>query len=205
MAPRTQAERSGLTSARLTAAARRLFGLDGYAATSIDAIAAAAGVTKGAAYHHFHDKAGLLRAAFVEEQRLVCDAVTQAAAAEPDSLAALRSGAAAFLERCTNRTFRQIVLLDGPAFLGWDTVRAIEGDYVLRVLTGGIRAAAADGLISAEHLDIRSQIIFGGLCEAGMLLARSADPAATLPVVTAEAQRMLRALAGSEGPEGLGG
>src|ERR1700684_979169 len=100
MAPRTQAERSGLTSARLTAAARRLFGLDGYAATSIDAIAAAAGVTKGAAYHHFHDKAGRRRAAFVEEQRLVCGAVTQPAAAEPDSLSALHRGAAAFLERC---------------------------------------------------------------------------------------------------------
>jgi AcrR family transcriptional regulator len=196
MTRRTQAERSDLTSAKLTEAARRLFGLDGYAATSIDAVAAAAGVTKGAAYHHFHDKAGLLRAAFVEEQRLVCTAVTQAAAAEPDSLSALRSGGAAFLERCTNRIFRQIVLLDGPAFLGWDTVRAIEGGYVLRVLTDGMRAAAADGLISAEHLDIRSQMIFGGLCEAGMLLARSADPAATLPVVTAEAERLLRAVAG---------
>jgi AcrR family transcriptional regulator len=196
MAPRTQAERSGLTSAKLTGAARRLFGLDGYAATSIDAIAAAAGVTKGAAYHHFHDKAGLLRAAFVEEQRLVCAAVTQAAITAPDTLSGLSSGAAAFLERCTNRTFRQIVLLDGPAFLGWDTVREIEGDYVLSVLTGGMRAAAADGLISPEHIDIRSQIIFGGLCEAGMLLARSADPAATLPIVTAEAERLLRTLAG---------
>jgi AcrR family transcriptional regulator len=194
MVPRTQAERSGLTSAALVAAARHLFGRNGYAATSIDAIAAAAGVTKGAAYHHFQDKAGLLRAAFVEEQRLVCDAVLQAAVAAPDSLSALRAGAAAFLERCTNRNFRQIVLLDGPAFLGWDTVRAIEGDYVLSVLSGGMSAAAADGLISGEHLEIRSQIIFGGLCEAGMLLARSADPAATLPVVTAEAERLLLSL-----------
>src|SRR5580658_1849434 len=104
MAPRTQAERSGLTSAKLTGAARRLFGLDGYAATSIDAIAAAAGVTKGAAYHHFHDKAGLLRAAFVEEQRWFWAAVTQPAITAPDTRSGPSRGAAAFLERCTNRT-----------------------------------------------------------------------------------------------------
>jgi AcrR family transcriptional regulator len=197
MTRKTQAERSDLTSARLTEAARRLFGLDGYAATTIDAVAAAAGVTKGAAYHHFQDKVGLLRAAFIEEQKRACAAVMEAAAAEPDSLSALGRGASVFLEHCMNRIFRQIVMLDGPAFLGWDSVRAIEGEYVLRVLTDGMRAAAADGLIAAEHLDVRSRMIFGGLCEAGMLLGRSTDPAAMLPVVSAEASRLLRALAGS--------
>jgi hypothetical protein len=50
MTRRTQTERSDATIAQLIAAAQRLFGQDGYAATSIDAVTAAAGVTKGAAW-----------------------------------------------------------------------------------------------------------------------------------------------------------
>src|SRR2546430_10908949 len=67
MTRRTQAERTDATTAQLVAAAGQLFGQDGYAATSIDAIAAAAGLTKGAAYHHFPTKAALFHVVFVHE------------------------------------------------------------------------------------------------------------------------------------------
>jgi AcrR family transcriptional regulator len=65
---RSQAERSDATTAQWIDAARRLFGRDGYSATSIDSVAAAAGVTKGAAYHHLANKEALFRAVFVREQ-----------------------------------------------------------------------------------------------------------------------------------------
>ncbi|MEU5880122.1 TetR/AcrR family transcriptional regulator [Spirillospora sp. NPDC047279] len=201
MARRSQAERSDTTTTRLISAARLLFGRDGYTTTSIDAVAAAAGVTKGAAYHHFKGKADLFRAVFVREQEEIAAGLERVALAAPDSWTALRYGVRAFLERCTDPAFRQVVLLDGPAVLGWDGVRAIEYDHTLRVLAEGMRAAADDGRIVAGDLAARTQMIFGALCEAGMLLARSGDPAAALPAVEAEAEHLLSALATQAQPQ----
>ncbi|MFC5747587.1 TetR/AcrR family transcriptional regulator [Actinomadura rugatobispora] len=195
MPRRTQAERSDETTSRLVAAARELFGGEGYTATSIDAIAAAAGMTKGAAYHHFQGKAALFRAVFVREQELIAARLEQAAAAEPDAWSALRRGCRTFLEHCLDPRFRRIVLLDGPAVLGWDAVRAIEYEHTLRVLEAGIRQAAAEESMVEGPLDVRAQMIFGGLCEAGMMLARSDAPEKTLQAVLGEAERLLRGVA----------
>ncbi|MBB5779021.1 TetR family transcriptional regulator [Nonomuraea jabiensis] len=204
MIRRTQAERSDETTGRLVRAARELFGAHGYALTSIDAVAAAAGVTKGAAYHHFNGKVALFRAAFVGEQEEVAAAVERAALSEPDPWAALRRGCRTFLERCLDPGFRQIVLLDAPSVLGWETVREIEYAHTLRVLLTGLHLAtageqpagpdAAVGDLADGGLSMRAQLVFGALCEGGMLLARSADPAADLPRLAAEADRFLAAL-----------
>lgn len=193
MARRTQAERSDETTSRLIAAARSRFGRSGYRATAIEAIAEAAGVTKGAAYHHFGGKADLFRAVFVGEQERLVAELEGVAAAAPDAWAALRGGCRTFLEHCLDREFRQIVLLDGPAVLGWDGVRAIESTHVLRVLDGGIRVAAAAGLMVQENLEARSRMIFGALCEGGMVLARAEDPDSMLSAVVTEADRLLNA------------
>ncbi|MFI6740150.1 TetR/AcrR family transcriptional regulator [Nonomuraea sp. NPDC050451] len=194
MIRRTQAERSDETTGRLVRAARELFGAHGYALTSIDAVAAAAGVTKGAAYHHFDGKVALFRAAFVGEQEEVAAALEQAALSAPDPWAALRRGCRTFLERCLDPGFRQIVLLDGPSVLGWETVREIEYAHALRVLLAGLHLATAAEQPANGDLAMRAQLVFGALCEGGMLLARSADPAADLPRLAAEADRFLAAL-----------
>ena len=52
----TQQERTEATTVALVEAARDLFAKDGFAATSLDAVVAKAGVTKGALYHHFSGK-----------------------------------------------------------------------------------------------------------------------------------------------------
>jgi AcrR family transcriptional regulator len=194
MARRTQAERTDATTAQLVEAAARLFGQDGYAATSIDAVAAAAGLTKGAAYHHFPTKAALFRVVFVRELERITAALDQVAATENDSWTALRRGCRTFLEHCLDPGFRRIVLLDAPSVLGWDQVREVEYGYLLRVLTDAVRGTGMDGDPTA-----RAQLLFGALCEGGMLLARSADPAAALATVAAEAEHLLAALARGPG------
>ncbi|GIH93962.1 TetR/AcrR family transcriptional regulator [Planobispora siamensis] len=194
VARRTQAERSSATSSRLLATAEEMFGRDGYAATSLAAVAAAAGMTKGAAYHHFPGKAGLFREVFVRRLRWAAAALERVAVHAPDPWSALREGCRTFLECCTDPGFRQIVLLDGPAVLGWDAVREIEYEHLLRVLRDGMRAAAAEGWIAGGDLDVRSQLVFGALCEAGMMLARSPDPEGVFPAVAGEAERLLGAL-----------
>ncbi|MFC8514428.1 TetR/AcrR family transcriptional regulator [Streptomyces sp. NPDC057257] len=195
MVRRTQAERSGTTTAQLVAAAEELFGRNGYAAASLDAVAAAAGVTKGAAYHHFPaGKTALFRAVFVRHQERLADALAEAGAAAPDPRAALLAGARTFLEHCLDPAFRRIVLLDGPSVLGWEEVREIEYGHALRVLRAAMEdAVRAEGGTPDTALTARCQLVFGALCEAGMLLARAEDPEVVLPVVVGEARRLLGA------------
>lgn len=195
MAHRTQAERSQKTTTALITAGIRLFGRDGYTATSIESITTAAGMTKGAAYYHFDGKIGLFREVFVAYQRYLTDTLARIGAGAPDTWSALRAGCHAFLRHCLDQNTRQIVLLDGPAVLGWDTVREIEYQYILLTPYRGITAAAADGRTIEGDPAVRCQLLFGALCEAGLLLARSDDPNTTLPAVLAEADHVLNAFA----------
>lgn len=192
MIRRTQAERTDETTAALVRAAQELFGGNGYVGTSIDAVAAVAGVTKGAAYHHFGGKAPLFRAAFEGELAKVSAKLERVATEEDDPWAALRRGARTFLEHCLDPGFRQIVMLDAPSVLGWETTRAIEHRCLLRILLAGF-TLAAEGEDSAA-VPARAQLVFGALCEGGMLLARSPDPSADLPRLAAEADRLLESL-----------
>ena len=77
-ARRTQAERTAATRALLIDAARKLFADKGFADVSTQAIVAAAGVTRGALYHQFDDKAALFAAVYEEVERdLVADIARQ--------------------------------------------------------------------------------------------------------------------------------
>src|ERR687890_2389322 len=96
----TQAERTATTTAELVARARELFAQRGFAATSIEDIVRAAGVTRGALYHHFDSKTDVFRAVFEDEQRRLAERVVEAAAGADGPLAALETGCLAFLEEC---------------------------------------------------------------------------------------------------------
>jgi AcrR family transcriptional regulator len=64
---RTQPERRAQTRARLLAAAREVFAQRGYNGASLDLVSEHAGCTKGALYHHFGSKEGLLLALMDEQ------------------------------------------------------------------------------------------------------------------------------------------
>src|ERR1043165_4081602 len=89
---RTQAERTAATRALLIGAARKLFADKGFSDVSTQSIVTAAGVTRGALYHQFDDKAALFAAVYEEVERdLVTDIARQIAEREPaDALAAMR-------------------------------------------------------------------------------------------------------------------
>ncbi|WP_371476680.1 TetR/AcrR family transcriptional regulator [Kitasatospora sp. NBC_00315] len=195
MARRTQADRSENTTGEIVDAAITLFGREGYAAVSIDGIARAAGVTKGAVYHHFDGKTALLRAAFVHQEQRRAQQLAAAAAGSPDALTAVRAGCAAFLRTCLDPAVRRILLLDGPAVLGWESIRAIEAEYSVALLRRGLANATAEGRLRAGDLEIRTHLLLGALCEAGMLLARASDSEAALAGVTREVDALLEAFA----------
>ena len=185
---RTQAQRNETTTADLVRTAGTLFGRDGFAATSLEAVADAAGLTKGAVYHHFAGKTDLFRAVFVRQEQGLAEHIGAAAADAGNPRSALRTGCAAFLQACLDPAVRQIILLDGPAVLGWQEVRAIEDDYLVALLRQGLTRAHPTG-----DVDARTHLLLGALCEAGMLLARDPD---ALPALAAEVDILISAFTG---------
>ena len=83
---RSNRERTEKTKAALIAAARALFVEKGYAETSTPEIVTAAGITRGALYHHFEDKRALFRAVVREEALAVTRDIERAT---PERLAPL--------------------------------------------------------------------------------------------------------------------
>lgn len=138
--------RSDRTRTALVTAARDLFATEGYAATSTPAIVAAAGLTRGALYHHFDDKAGLFRAVVEHEQATVASEIEIASDdAAYDPMAAIRQGGEAFLDAMRDPGRRRILLVDGPAVLGTEAMREIDARHAGRTLVAGVGAAIAAG------------------------------------------------------------
>ncbi|HEX6687836.1 MAG TPA: TetR family transcriptional regulator [Solirubrobacterales bacterium] len=177
---RTQAERSEATRDALIEAARALFAERGYAEVGTEAIVRAAGVTRGALYHHFEGKRELFEAVYerveVELAQRIATGALEAGAAEP--LAAMRAGAEMFLQASTEPEAQRIVLLDGPSVLGWDRWREIAAEHGLGLIEATLQAAIDAGAIPLQPVRPLAHVLMGALDEAAMLVARAEDPEA---------------------------
>jgi AcrR family transcriptional regulator len=174
----TKAEQSETTRAALVGAAEALFAEGGFADTPTEAVVKAAGVTRGALYHHFTDKADLFRAVYESlEQRMIAQ-VEEAVAGLTDPLEVLHRGTEAFLDACLEPAVQRIVLLDGPSVLGWETWRQIDMAYGLGMVTAVLEVAVQTGAIRAAPVEALAHILLGGLNEGAMLMAASPDPEA---------------------------
>lgn len=181
---RTQAERAEATRAALIAAARRLFGERGYAAVGAEEIVAAAGVTRGALYHHFGGKERLLEAVYeqieAESTQRVAAVVLGSELTSP--LAAMRAGIEVFLDDCAKPELQRVVLHDAPAVLGWDRWREIAAANGLGLIEASLVAAIDAGEVRPLPVQPTAHLLLGALDEAAMLIARSEDPEARAEV-----------------------
>ena len=170
---KTQEERRTHTRRALIAAARRLFAEKGYAGTGTPEIVAAAGVTRGALYHHFVDKEALF-AAVVEEEHLLMAMTINAATAdsdeEPGPIRALISGGDAFLDAMQDPGRRQILLIDAPAVLGRAAVDAIDARHGLQTLVTGLRDAMEAGAMKKLPVETLARV-FGAMFDRAALAA----------------------------------
>jgi AcrR family transcriptional regulator len=176
---RTQAERSAGTRAVLIAAARALWAERGYAAVGTPEIAAAAGVTRGAMYHQFADKAALFRAvaAAVEADltRRLGEAVARSGARDP--AAALRAATDAWLDLSQEPDVRQLILLDAPVVLGWAGFRDLALEHGLGLTEQLLDAAIAAGQLRRQPTRALAHVLIGALDEGAMMIATADDPA----------------------------
>ena len=187
-------DRGATTRAVLISAARRLFA-DGYDAVGTPAIAAAAGVTRGALYHHFADKRALFAAVVDQVAADLVDRINVAAIGyAEDKIEAVIAGCRAFLAVYHDVETRQIFLVDAPAVLGWSAWRAIDARHGLGSLKDGLAACAAAGLMSEDDIDAVAYVISGALNEAVFVLAEEPSDKRLRKRLDSCIERMVRGL-----------
>ena len=167
---RSNRERTEATRGDLIAAARKLFTEKSYAETSTPEIVAAAGVTRGAHYHHFEDKQALFRAVVEHEAELVAAEIERAA---PDTLPArkaLIAGGEAFIKAMATPGRTRLLLLDGPAVLGRAEMDAIDARHGARTLRAGIAFAMRDGVMKRLSLDAATALVSSAFDRAALAI-----------------------------------
>lgn len=194
-----KAERSDATRSELVAVARRLFAERGYAGVGTEEIVRAAGVTRGALYHHFESKRELLAAVYEQVERELTERIaTEAFAggqAPADPVEALRRGAELFLDACLEPDVQRIVLLDAPAVLGWERWREVASRYGLGLIEATLQAAIDAGEITAQPAGPLAHVLMGALDEAAMYVARAENRVAARAEMGAALSHVLDAFA----------
>jgi AcrR family transcriptional regulator len=175
--PRTQTERRAATRAALIEAARPLFAERGYAHVGTEEIVRAAGVTRGALYHHFDGKDGLFTAVFeaVEAELLTRIAEHAESAGTASPLATLHVGMDAMLDAALDPGLAQIVLIDAPAVLGWEAWREIGWRYGMGLTESVLAAAMEAGELPRRPVRPLAHVLLGALDEATLYVARAED------------------------------
>ena len=188
--------RSEATRRQLVSAARALFGANGYAGVGTEEIVRAAGVTRGALYHQFRDKADLFAAVAEEVEAEIAGRIAAGAteAAEDDPVGALRIGARLFLDACAEPEVERIILLDAPAVLGWEAWRDLAGRYGLGLVQLALQTAMDAGAIVAQPVVPLAHVLVGALDECALYVAGAEDPAAAREQCVAIFDRILRSI-----------
>lgn len=191
MVRRTRAEMEE-TRANLLSTARRVFSEHGYAATSMDDLTAQAGLTRGALYHHFGDKRGLL-AAVVDQIDAETDTRLQAISnGAEDAWEGFRQRCVAYLDMALEPDIQRIVLRDARAVLGGASPDSQR--HCVVSMQRLIDSLIQRGVIAPVDAQALASLIYGSLAEAAFWIAEGDDGSARLAQATAALELLLRGL-----------
>ncbi len=189
--PRATAAAAAQTAQQILESATELFGSQGYPRVSLDDVAAAAGVTRGAVYHHYRNKSGLFTAVVSRLQSTVAEAVVAAAeSVGPDPAEQLRAGSHAFLNAVTTGPALQVLLADAPAVVGWEDWRRLDEENSAVHL----REALQDVGVDEQVLEAMTAQLSGAMNEAALWVARQSDAGAAREQAHAALDRLLTAV-----------
>jgi AcrR family transcriptional regulator len=169
-------ERSQQTFAQLIAVARKLFSTRGYSHTSLEEIVRKAGMTRGALYHHFEGKKGIFVAVFENALSEIANRVIQVDKSNPSYWEKFISCTYAFCEACLDSDLQQIVLIDGPAVLGWDVWRRIDEAKTLNILRTHLKELLNRGIIKPLPLEPLTHLVSGAVNESVLWISGFEDP-----------------------------
>jgi AcrR family transcriptional regulator len=165
------------TRRALIATARQLFAEDGFQATRTEEIVQRAGLTRGALYHHFRDKEDLFRAVFEEVSGEVVRLLRRRSSdGDTNAWDLFRINSEVYLDAAsTNQAYRQIVLIDGPAVLGW-TTWSERGDGPTHKIIEYLRDAVAEGLLEPQPIEPLAHLLTALGVGSAMYVAHADDP-----------------------------
>jgi AcrR family transcriptional regulator len=195
---RTQDERRAATRRALVCAARELFAEEGYHAAAAGEVVRRAGLTRGAMYHHFEDKRDLFRAV-VEEVEEEVDGIVLSRARRvlretSDAWEAFLAGYRAYLDACVRPDVRRILLLDGPAVLGWEEWHEIDAAHAVGQIEAGLWLMMENGMMERRPARPLAHLLHGAILEAAIYVAVSGEPEQARDTVWDGLKRLLEGL-----------
>lgn len=180
MSAKRRAETMEETRTKLIAAARKAFAEKGFAAASMDDLTASVGLTRGALYHNFGDKKGLLAAVVTQIDSEMAQGAKHAAAQSGDDQQKLLAEGIAYIKMALDEEVRRIVLLDGPAFLG-DPTKWPSQNTCLDATRESLSDLIERGVIKPVDVDATAWLLNGAALNAAQWVAASDDPKQALP------------------------
>jgi AcrR family transcriptional regulator len=173
-------ERGQATRTHLIEVATGLFGAHGYDGTSIEAVLAESGASRGSLYHHFPGKDALFLAVLEEVGTSTSTPVIEAMSKALDPVAALKSAAIEWIRLAGNPVFRQIVLIDAPAVLGFKRWRELDEQGPLGIIKASIAYAADTGRVDPQHVDAFAHMVLAAANEIALVIAQADDQAGAI-------------------------
>lgn len=189
------------TRAKLITAARHAFGTIGYAEASMDDFTASAGLTRGALYHHFGDKKGLLQAVIAEIDGEMAVRINEIASKAQNRWQHFVDECTTYIEMALEPEIQRIMFRDGPAVLGdpalWPNANACVGS-----MTDHLTALQQEGVVvPGVDPETAARLINGASSQAAQRIANSSDPEATSKTVVAAFKQLLEGLLKKQGSQ----
>lgn len=176
-----QKERATATRAGLLAAARQLFAESGYHATATTEIVTRAAMTRGALYHHFAGKEDLFAEVFrTVAQELVERSNSSVAPMAGDLWAKVSAAFRQYLHLvATHEEYQRILLIDGPAVLGWTRWRELQSEFVASGATAALELLMDRSLLARQPAEPLAYLIQAALNDAALTIAHASPQAQT--------------------------
>ncbi len=180
MAAKRRAETMEENRAKLIAAARTAFAEKGFAAASMDELTASVGLTRGALYHNFGDKKGLLAAVVAQVDGEMAQQAKAAASGVSDAWEKLVAEGIAYIRMAMDAEVQRIVLRDGPAFLG-DPSQWPSQNSCLEATRETITRLIDSGIMKPVDADAAAHLLNSAALNAALWVASSSEPEKALP------------------------
>lgn len=180
MAAKRRAETMEENRAKLIAAARTAFAEKGFAAASMDELTASVGLTRGALYHNFGDKKGLLAAIVAQVDGEMAQQAKAAASGVSDAWEKLVAEGIAYIRMAMDAEVQRIVLCDGPAFLG-DPSQWPSQNSCLEATRETITRLIDSGIMKPVDADAAAHLLNSAALNAALWVASSSEPEKALP------------------------
>src|SRR5690349_2380035 len=174
MAHKPRAEMIAETRAKLVTAARKAFGTVGYADASMDDFTAEAGLTRGALYHHFGDKKGLLKAVIAEIYDEMSARMSAASRKAPSRWQGFVDECVTYIEMALDPEIQRIILRDGPAVLG-DPSQWPSQTACIRNMTATLAKLAEEGTVRELDPKATAYLLNGTMLYASLFIANAED------------------------------